>query len=163
MISSLITLEMLCMKLKSFLFSECKWDHYNGQPAMDEWLCVCHERLTLDSNCTNLKCMEVGANVDNINVIFLKYRVTHRKLSNEELDSRWMCLGYDKNFMLKGHCFNVTSKLKSKFVPLWSMCTTWYNVLIWQLLCCRLNPCYKISTCFFVHYLKKKFRVYWTC
>ncbi len=35
MISSLITLKMLCMKLMSFLFNECKWGHYNGQPAMD--------------------------------------------------------------------------------------------------------------------------------
>jgi AAA15 family ATPase/GTPase len=60
----------------------------------------------------------VGANVNNIDVIFLKHMVRYQKLSNEELDSRWMCLGYDKNFMLKGHYIKVTSKLKSKFVPL---------------------------------------------
>jgi hypothetical protein len=35
-----------------------------------------------------LKCVEVGANVDNINVIFLKHMVRYWKLSNEELDSR---------------------------------------------------------------------------
>ncbi len=99
--------------------------------------------------------MEVGANVDNIDVIFFKHMVRYWKLSNEELDSRWMCLGYDKKIMLKGHCIKVTSKLNFKFVLLWSMCTTWHSVLIWQLLCCRLNPCYKISTRFFVHYLKK--------
>lgn len=102
-----------------------------------------------------LKCVEVGANVDNINVIFLKHMVRYRKLSNEELDSRWMCLGYDKDFVLKGYCIKVTSKLKSKFLPLWSMCTTWHIELIWQLLCCRLNPSYKISRLFFVHYLKR--------
>jgi AAA15 family ATPase/GTPase len=65
-----------------------------------------------------LKCVEVGANVDNINVIFLKHMVRYQKLSNEELDSRWMCLGYDKDFVLKGYCIKVTSKLKSKFLPL---------------------------------------------
>jgi hypothetical protein len=61
--------------------------------------------------------VEVGANVNNINVIFLKQMVKYQKLSNEELDSR-MCLGYDKDFVVKGHCIKVTSKLKSKFLPL---------------------------------------------
>ncbi len=56
-----------------------------------------------------LECVETSASANNITTIQLKCMIKCGEFSNEELGSRWVCLGCDKYFMFQRYCIWVIS------------------------------------------------------
>jgi hypothetical protein len=57
--------------------------------------------------------VEVGAIANNIIAILLKCMAKYGGLLVEKLDSRWVNIGCDRDFVFERHRIGVTSQLKS--------------------------------------------------